>query len=161
MAKCEDEELIVKLMPVQHQTNSNDCGLFALAFATDFAEGTDPSERNYDEKALRNHLLQCFRNNEINQFPQEDMSLKSKPSKVVYKVYEVFCICRDVLFEEDVEKEPENFMIECSKCGEWYHRKCEVIPRKYSLNQMLRGNVAFALHKCLSSAHFLLRKFEI
>ena len=35
MVKCEDEELMVKLMPVQHQMNSNNCGLFALAFATD------------------------------------------------------------------------------------------------------------------------------
>ena len=69
MVKCEDEELMVKLMPVQHQTNSNDCGLFAFAFATDFAGGIDPSERYYDEKDLRNHLLQCFRKNEINQFP--------------------------------------------------------------------------------------------
>ena len=33
MVKCEDEELIVKLMPVQHQRNGNDCGLFALAVA--------------------------------------------------------------------------------------------------------------------------------
>ena len=62
MVKCEDEEFMVKLMPVQHQTNDNDCGLFALVFATDFAEGIDPSERHYDEKTLRNHLLQCFRN---------------------------------------------------------------------------------------------------
>ena len=78
MVKCEGEELMVKLMPVQHQTNGNDCGLFTLALATDFAEGIDPSERYYDEKALRNHLLQCFRNNEINQFLQEDISVKSK-----------------------------------------------------------------------------------
>ena len=78
IVKCEDEELMVKLMLVQHQTNGNDCGLFALSFATDFAEGIDPSERYYDEKSLQNHLLQCFRNNEINQFPQENMSVKSK-----------------------------------------------------------------------------------
>ena len=78
IVKCEDEELIVKLMLVQHQTNSNDCGLFASSFATDFAGGIDPSKRYYDEKALRNHLMQCFRNNEINQFPQENMSVKSK-----------------------------------------------------------------------------------
>ena len=38
MVKCEDEGLMVKLMPVQHQMNGNDCGLFALAFAIDFAE---------------------------------------------------------------------------------------------------------------------------
>ena len=130
MVKCEDEELMVKLMPVKHQANGNDCDLFALACATDFAEGIDPSERYYEEKALRNHLLQCFRNNEINQFLQEDMSVKGKPSKIVYKLYEVFYICRDVFFEEDVEKEPENFMTGCSKCGGWYHRKCEVISKE-------------------------------
>ena len=38
MVKCEDEGLMVKLMPVQHQMNGNDCGLFALAFGIDFAE---------------------------------------------------------------------------------------------------------------------------
>ena len=36
MVKCEDEELMVKLIPVQHQTNINDCGLIALAFVTNF-----------------------------------------------------------------------------------------------------------------------------
>ena len=36
MVKCEDEELMVKLIPVKHQTNINDCGLIALAFVTNF-----------------------------------------------------------------------------------------------------------------------------
>ena len=85
---------MVKLMPVPQQTNDNACGLFALAFVTNFAEGIDTSERNYEDKALRNHLLQCFRNNQANQFLQEDIFLKSKPSKIVYKVYEVFCMQR-------------------------------------------------------------------
>ena len=60
MVKCEDEELMVKLMPVQHQTNGNDCCLFALAFTTDFAEGIDPSERFYDEKALKKPSIAMF-----------------------------------------------------------------------------------------------------
>ena len=123
-------------------TSGNDCGLFALAFATDFAEGIDPSERYYDEKALRNHLLQCFRINEIKQFAQEDMSVKSKPSKIVYKV---FCIYRDVFFEEDVEKEPEKIMAECSKCGEWFHRKCEVIPKEVFVNPNATWECSFCL----------------
>ena len=69
------------------------------------------------KKALRNHLLQCFRNNEINQFQQEDMSLKSKSSKIVYEVYEVFCKYGDVFSVEEIEKEPENLMTECLKFG--------------------------------------------
>ena len=48
IVKCEYEQLMVKLMPVQHQTKGNDCGLFALAFATDFIEVIDPSERYHD-----------------------------------------------------------------------------------------------------------------
>ena len=63
--KCEDEELMVKLMPVQHQTNGNDW-FVCFSICTDFAEGIDPSERYYGQEALRNHLLQCFRNIEIN-----------------------------------------------------------------------------------------------
>ena len=51
---------MVKLMAVQHQMNGKDYGLSALTFTTDFAEGIDPSDRN--------HILQCFRNNKINQF---------------------------------------------------------------------------------------------
>lgn len=35
------------------------------------------------EKALRSHLLQSFRNNEIYQFLQEDIFVKKKPSKIV------------------------------------------------------------------------------
>ena len=42
--KCEDEEfMVMPVMPVQLQTNGNGCGLFALAFTTDFAEDIDPS----------------------------------------------------------------------------------------------------------------------
>ena len=52
--------VMVKLMAVQHQMNGKDYGLSALTFTTDFAEGIDPSDRN--------HILQCFRNNKINQF---------------------------------------------------------------------------------------------
>ena len=145
MVKCEDGEFIVKLMPAQHQTNGNDCGLFTFAFATDFAEGIDPSERYYDEKALRNHVLQYFRNSGTNQFPKEDISVKSKPSKIVHKVYEVFYIYRDVFFEKDVEKEPENFMAECSKCGEWYHPKCEVIPKEVFVKPNATWECSFCL----------------
>ena len=159
MVQCEDEQLMVKLMPVQHQTNGNDCGLFALAFATNFAEVIDPSERYYDKKALRNHLLQCLRNSEINHFPQEDMSVKSKPSKIVYKVHEVICICRDAFFEEDVEKQPENVMAECSKCWEWYHCKCEVIPKEVFVKPNATQECAF--DKCLFRHTFRFVNLEI
>ena len=73
------------------------------------------------------------------------MSVKSKPFKIVCKVYEVFCICTDVFFEEDREKEPENVMAECSKCGEWYHRKCEVIPKEVFVKPNAMLECSFSL----------------
>ena len=73
------------------------------------------------------------------------MSVKSKPFKIVYKVYEVFCICTEVFFEEDIEKEPENVMAECLKCGEWYHRKCEVIPKEVFVKPNAMLEFSFSL----------------
>ena len=43
-------------------------------------------------------------------------------------------LSQDVFFEEDVEKEPGNFMAECSKCGEWYHRNFKVITKEVFVN---------------------------
>ena len=65
------------------------------------------------------------------------MSVKSKPSKIGYKIY--------VFSEEDVEKEPENFMAECSKCGEWYHRKFEVIPKEVFVKPNATWECSFCL----------------
>ena len=73
------------------------------------------------------------------------MSVKSKPFKIVCKVYEVFCICTDVFFVEDIEKEPENVMAECSKCSEWYHRKCEVIPKEVFVKPNAMLECSFSL----------------
>ena len=73
------------------------------------------------------------------------MSVKSKPFKIVCKVYKVFRICRDVFFKEDVKKEPENVMAEFSKCEEWYHRKFEVIPKEVFIKPNATRECSFCL----------------
>ena len=70
MLKCEDEVFLTKTVPVQKQSNSSDCGLFALAFAFDLANNLDPSIITYNEKILRKHLLACTENEEITEFPK-------------------------------------------------------------------------------------------
>ena len=37
-----------------------DCGLFAIAFATEVAYGGDPVVVSYQQAEMRNHLLLCF-----------------------------------------------------------------------------------------------------
>ena len=45
-------ELVVKVMGVQRQSNSSDCGVFAIAFAFDICSGHDPCTARYDQKSL-------------------------------------------------------------------------------------------------------------
>ena len=45
--------------------------------------------------------------------------MKNNSSKTVYKVYEIFCICRDVFFEEYVENKPGYCMAEINRDTVW------------------------------------------
>ena len=83
--------------------------------------------------------------------------MKSKLSKIVYKVYEAFSICSDVFFYKDEVKEPGNFMEECTRCGERCHRKCQLIP----IEVFVKPNYTWELDKFLFSTHFLFRKSEV
>ena len=54
---------------VQQQTNINDCGVFAIAFACCLAFGTDPSHVTFDVPKMRFHLAACFRSKTMSMFP--------------------------------------------------------------------------------------------
>ena len=128
MLKCEGEVFLTKTVPVQKQSNSSDCGLFALAFAFDLASNLDPSIISYNEEILRKHLLACIENEEITEFPKTNEWLARTKDKTIFETHEVFCSCRDVFFEDDIKRNPKNFMAECCNCGEWFHQKCMNIP---------------------------------
>ncbi len=59
---AEAYELIVDQKQVQVQRGSNDCGVFAIAFATSVLLGEEPSTLQYDQKELRGHLAHCLEN---------------------------------------------------------------------------------------------------
>lgn len=44
---------------VQKQQGSNDCALFSIPFATTLCHGNNPTTTRYDQKAMRNHLVNC------------------------------------------------------------------------------------------------------
>ena len=52
-------KLNVALLPVQRQSEGNNCGLFAIAFAADIMYGLSPMESFYDTAQMRNHLISC------------------------------------------------------------------------------------------------------
>ena len=52
------------------QSGSTDCGLFAIAFATDLAFGNNPSSIAYDQANMRTHLQQCLEMENLTPFPR-------------------------------------------------------------------------------------------
>ena len=60
----------VEVNPVQQQDGGPvDCGLFAIAFATELAYGNDPVRVSYVQSAMRDHLLLCLEQGKMEPFP--------------------------------------------------------------------------------------------
>ena len=112
-----DRSVNLKIAPVQQQSNSTNCGLFAIANATSLAFGQCPTNLTYDENIMRKHLVSCFDTDEMLPFPTKTQ--KTKRCKASTIEVEVFCAWRMP------SKKP---MAECESCQEWYHKDCENIP---------------------------------
>ncbi|KYN14475.1 hypothetical protein ALC57_13321 [Trachymyrmex cornetzi] len=68
----------VKFPKVQCQPNCNDCGVFAIAFATSLLFNLKPDKVTYDHKLMRSHLIKIFETNIIVHFPQDPQYVAQK-----------------------------------------------------------------------------------
>ena len=71
LRKCKDAELRIISKVVQQQRNGYDCGIFAIAFATDVAYNHKPEQRTYNQSVMRKHLLAQLENETMSAFPQQ------------------------------------------------------------------------------------------
>ena len=108
-----EPQIAFKVHKIQFQKGSADCGLFAIAYATDVAFGNDPASFQYEQGALRAHFFDCIRNNKLVQ----KIFTYTRPKTEYINVY---CSCR--LPDNGEEK-----MAKCASCSEWYHQICERI----------------------------------
>ena len=69
LRKSEDAELRAISKAVQQQGNGYDCGIFAIAFATDIAYNHKPEQRTYNQSVMRKHLLAQLENETMTPFP--------------------------------------------------------------------------------------------
>ena len=78
----------VNLPTVQQQTNSIDCGVFAIAYATEFCfnQYTGGNGLTFNTSVMRDHLLQCLSNKQLQPFPkvQPKNTLKLHKNTSVY-----------------------------------------------------------------------------
>ena len=123
---CKRGYLEILSAGVQQQKNAVDCGVFAIAYATDVAFGIMPAESSYDVATMRLHLLRCLEQGEMKPFPS---TLKRvKRCRQIMSYIGIYCVCRRPFYEEDLEEDKGLFMACCCSCEEWFHRRCEKIP---------------------------------
>lgn len=88
-----DKNLIL-FHQVQQQPNYNDCGVFAIAFATSLVCGSDPASTTYDHPLMRNHLIKMLKNLIIEHFPVVDNLIHIEHEEVMKPVHD---ICNAIL----------------------------------------------------------------
>ena len=110
------QDFITLKVRLDHQTV--DCGVFAIAFATDLAFGLNPASHHYEQDELRPHFIECLKSEQMAPFPSKNI----QPGKPKTEYLYVYCHCR-------MPDDGEERMAQCTGCKEWYHESCESIPQ--------------------------------
>jgi len=118
IAREKASSLKVTRPPCKQQTNSYDCGLFAIAFAVEYCLHRSCDFVDFNPSAMRGHLLSCLDAGSFTGFPRLNVirpkKIKEQP---ITDTVDISCTCRL----------PSNFdveMVVCDKCGEWFHVSC-------------------------------------
>lgn len=99
---------------IYKQPNCSDCGLFAIACATELAHAKNPQICTWDVCQMRPHLAMCLESGRMQRFPIIKQR-RLHASKIITE--SVYCVCR-------MPNDPNSAMIRCDKCRAWYHNEC-------------------------------------
>ena len=81
-----------------------DCGLFAIAFAYELADGNDPSDVSFDQGKMRQHLVQCLEKGRLEAFPRQLNTARFNKDKHMTLTYSVIARCPSVEILKDITK---------------------------------------------------------
>ena len=150
-----EHQVTLQIGMTQFQENSFDCGVYAIAFATELCHGNDPSQVRYDVPyRLRVHLLDSLKAQKITPFPS--VKIKCKVGYLTEKM-NIYCKCRLLYaaehgFPSKVYPRSEDIhMIQCYACDEWYHKSCANLSI-IDIKRLRKSNVKWLCEKC--SEHF-------
>ena len=122
IAQCENF-MSIRRPPCKQQTNTVDCGVFAIANATEFCFTKKINFVDFDNAKLRSHWLECLKGGVLTPFPRRSSRPKKTREEDEITKVRVYCTCRL----------PETFgnMIECECCQKWYHFVCVNVDEGY------------------------------
>ena len=130
---CKEPVIKVVINPVQQLGKGANCEVFAIAYAASLAFSENPSLCSYNVSIMRQQLVNCLEKETMYPFPKQDSTKrvsKSKKKKKNQLLLSIYCSCRTVC-----QYEREDPVVECMRCYEWFHQKCEKIPRRVFINK--------------------------
>ena len=72
---CPVPGLLINSPGYRLQQGNTDCGLFAIAYATEVAFGHDPANFIFDQSQMRDHLFKCLTSKTIERFPKKQREI--------------------------------------------------------------------------------------
>jgi hypothetical protein len=127
ISKTQKDTIRILTTSVQQQSR-DDCGWYAIAFATTLLHGHDPRKFCYEPKNLFcNHFKKCLRERKLRSFPfcsaTRSPTLRNEGTSVI----PVCCSCRR---PEKLRNESSaiNWTAQCDVCQEWFHEECQDFP---------------------------------
>eukprot|EP00112_Aurelia_sp_Birch-Aquarium-sp1_P023961 Seg7346.1 transcript_id=Seg7346.1/GoldUCD/mRNA.D3Y31 product="hypothetical protein" protein_id=Seg7346.1/GoldUCD/D3Y31 len=142
---CSDDfgSLEVTVILQQKQTDGFHCGLYCIANATAIVNGIDPATVSWNERAMRNHLADCFEKKEITLFPIKAHNGRINSCQKKFYTVGIHCTC--------LQHVPQAKLVKCSQCANSYHYD---VPRciKLTVKQAasLLTKEPFICHRCES-----------
>ena len=115
--KSDAATLYFDFVNVDRQSNSSDCGVYALAFAAELAHGGDPALFTWDVNNMRGHILNSMRTGFVPPFPKKDERKIRFGKRIrISHAEPIYCACK--MPNDGLE------YIKCSGCRGWFHMSC-------------------------------------
>ena len=110
--------LRVDIVPTQQQDGVHDCGLFAVAYATEVCFNRRPEDTTFKQRSMRQHLIRCLNAEYFEPFPKSSTSTEILPRPThLVKYIKLYCVCH-------MPAEFDERMICCDRCNKWFHLQC-------------------------------------
>ncbi len=139
--KFTSRHITLHIMNVSKQTNTVDCGLYAIAYATSLLNGNDPVNLNYKQTAMRQHVVTSLETFSLSEFPAASMrTVRNKLTRM--KECKLHCVCYTAFC-----KSVDTDMIMCSYCAIWYHKDC-INMDDIHFNNLKMRNSRFCCDAC-------------